>query len=713
MRAENNAQARSDTGIRQNGDSMMQHPYLTFSAEDAKRYFEERLKRPDGDEFYSSLNKSAEKALKEEFVTEARAGSDTVSQHSDYGLLNRQAFGFFYSLGLKYLIDRDERCAARIKELLLSFIGFERWHSDSYSKRAPVAWHSDLCSTLTAFACAQLYDLIFDALTDNERKTISRGILEKGVYPALRDWVLPETRIHALDSMGHNWWAVCIGESACAFLCVSDFVPDRERDRVVSLADEALAAYLRYGGNAVFNKIRNFDSGGLFYEGTGYSAFGTGWLLQYLYCRERYYGRCDTIRSAIPEGLCDADAYLCYPYTRDGAVRYGYINFCDSSFDHDPGPLGAFACLNCIDTPAMRAMARFVGPDTVREIAGFYPDRLEGSLTQLPKSAFFSSGVAVHRTSWQPDATLFAFRCGSCWNHSHNDSGSFVIYHRGRRLFTDDGTCGYDHPEYHGYYCQDAAHSTIFIGGKGRRHEELYRGTKFPAVFTDGFIGEDLFFAQADCAGPMAHLASRLFRNFFVLDGRVLVIFDDILAHEEDTAQLTLHFEGKYRGSDGSLLFENGDAKARFTVYYPEKTWIGERTGHHDQAEKTPAPYIEISTEEKLRTHLIISVIELDHDSHDMKIEPLFSDGAAGLRLTEAGREREIWFNRYADGHIMHDNTINVLAGYETDAYMLVVTKDASGGKKILAVCASCVRDGEKALFSSFAKKTAETEVDK
>ena len=32
-----------------------------------------------------------------------------------------------------------------------------------------------------------------------------------GVEPLAGDWLDPAKRIHALDSMGHNWWMVCVG----------------------------------------------------------------------------------------------------------------------------------------------------------------------------------------------------------------------------------------------------------------------------------------------------------------------------------------------------------------------------------------------------------------------------------------------------------------------------------------------------------------------
>ena len=35
------------------------------------------------------------------------------------------------------------------------------------------------------------------------------------VEPALGDWLLEPTRIHSLNSMGHNWWTSCVCQGQC------------------------------------------------------------------------------------------------------------------------------------------------------------------------------------------------------------------------------------------------------------------------------------------------------------------------------------------------------------------------------------------------------------------------------------------------------------------------------------------------------------------
>ena len=693
----------------------MQHPNLFFTRANADA-FREKIKTDEALKArYDEATAETEKCLAEEFITEEQAnGRNTVSQHADFGSVRGQANRMCNILGTKYMIDGDERCARKLRDLLYHLISFERWFGVSYTVRTPVPWHSDLCSTSTTLELAKIYDIIFDYLTDAERREISEEILRKGVYAALGDWAFPETRIHAIDSMGHNWWSVCISEAAAAFLALSDFVPDERKKEVIDCVNKSLADYLTYPGNRLFNKLGNFDDQGLFYESVGYNNFGTGSLLMYLWCSERYFGRNETIRAAIPEGLCDAVMKFSYPCTQNEKTFYEFLNF----GDHSPGTeidyMAKYCVLNGIATPAMKACAATYGNDLWDEIAdSYHPQELKGSLDYLPKNVLYSSGYAVSRSSWDSDATLFAVKSGFCWNHSHNDSGSFVIHHKGKPFFVDGGRCDYDSPLYHAYYCQDAAHSVLRIGGKGRRDEELYRGTKFRGELTDSYENGELFFVQADSTGPMAHLCSRMYRNFIWIDNRILVIFDDIYCHEENTAQFTLHFDGEYTIENGQVDFDNGMSRARLISHEPEGMVVSEKIGHADHKEKEEKPYIELSTADEKRTHLLIHTIELDFDKHGTEYAVLKSENASGLKISEADVEKEIWFNHMADGHVMHDNSNNIIAGFDTDAYMLVITRDkANKTEKVLMICGSYLRKDGRVYSSSFIKKTQEIAID-
>lgn len=683
----------------------MAHPNLFFSKEDVNRYICRLSTDSEAKSRYDNAVQGCKDCLSENVVTwEELNGKESL--HANFGLLNNQANRWCLVLGTRYLVEKDTVCAEHLKKILLQSISYERWYAVSYCNRTPIPWHSDLCSTATTLAMSKAFDVIYDYLTPDERDTIAAGIFEKGVLPAFADWVLPETRIHALDSMGHNWWAVCIGEAAMALLALKDHLPADKTEKMFRLADEALAEYMTYSGNALFNKFGNFDDMGLFYESITYNNFGTGTLLRYLWASERYFGTNSTIRSAIPENLCDSLVQFSYPYTRDGSIQYLFLNFGDSSTDVTIDSVGKYAVRTGIASPSLKKIIEGYNIDLWEEIGGLNLDCEDSESVSLPKTFISSSGYALTRSSWSPDATLLAVKSGFCWNHSHNDSGSFVIFHNGKPFFIDEGTCSYDDKLYHAFYCQDHAHSLIKIGGTGRRDEELYRGTKFPGKLTDNYSGNDFFFIQADSTGPLAHLCSRMYRNFIWIDNRILVIFDDVYCHEDNSVQFTLHFDGTYSIEGNTVLFKNGDDCARLISHYPASN-ISVRYGHPDHEPDETKPFIEVCTNDNARTHLLINALELDWNSHSVKYELISGKNAYGIKITEGDTVRKIWFNVMADGHIMHDNSNNVIDGYDTDAYILMLKEDkAMESCEAFVVCGSYLRKDEKSLFTSFTKKT-------
>ncbi|MBQ6019692.1 MAG: heparinase II/III-family protein [Clostridia bacterium] len=685
----------------------MQHPNLFCTGDDVRRFREKMKSDPAAAERYRSAVEKVEERLAEPFITWEEANGKE-SLHANFCLMRSQANTLLSTLGLKYLIEGDERCAVRLKELIVHYIGFERWYARSYVVREPNPWHSDLCSTGTTLALGRIYDIIRDSLTPEERHTLAEGIFEKGIGTGLGDWALPETRIHALDSMGHNWWAVCIGESATALLALQDDLPGRDCAGMLDCADRALAAFLTYGGNRLFNKTRNFDDQGMFYEGVGYDDYGVGSLLRYLWCRERCSGRNETIRAAIPAGFCDAPLTFLYPFTKDGKTELYSLDFCDNDIWNSAYGLAKSAVLLGLASAPARAYAARCGADLWEEIAGCDFSAPGCSMEELPKTAVFSSGYALTRDTWAPDGTLFAVRSGFCWNHSHNDAGSFVIFHRGKPFFTDSGTCDYSHPLYHDYYCQDRAHSVVRVGENGRRDEELYRGTRFPGAISDSYEGEGFVFFQADSTGPMAHLCSRLYRNFFWIDSRLLVIVDDVYCHEPETVQLSFHFDGTYRREKNAVRFDNGGMTAALISHLPAMT-LKEKIGRGSGKPDEDKIYLELRDDEKARTHTLIHTLELDPETRRTAFRTLKTDTADGILIIDGETEREIWYNHLADGHVMHDNSQTTLGGFDTDAYMLMITRDQrENTERAFVVCGSFLRRDGRVYLSSFAKITKE-----
>jgi len=118
----------------------------------------------------------------------------------------------------------EKRYAKKLRDALIHYGTLSRWAGDAH--RDP-PWHSELNTARFCYGYALGYDSIYDFLSEHERKTIAGSMVRLGIKPTLDDWILGEKRIHALDSMGHNWWSVCVSMAGLAALSVLDDVPHR------------------------------------------------------------------------------------------------------------------------------------------------------------------------------------------------------------------------------------------------------------------------------------------------------------------------------------------------------------------------------------------------------------------------------------------------------------------------------------------------------
>lgn len=683
----------------------MQHPNLFFTRDDVAAYRVRLQNDPAAKARYDAQVATVEDCLNEELFTMEFCDTD-----GNFGRINGQANRLADVLGTKYIVEGDTRCLAKLKQLLAHYISYERWYAPEYFDRKPLPWHSDLWSAAATLALGRVYDLIYDDLTPEERKTFAEGIYEKGVLPAMQDWVLHDTRLHAVDSMGHNWWSVCVCEPGVGFLAIMDELPKDVVANLLGEIDDAMAGFLSFEGNPLINKIRTYDEKGLFYESISYGDYATGALFRYLNCYERFLGKNERLRALIPENLCNAFMSFTYPITKeDGTEDYMVLDYGDSGEDTRLTNFARGAVKLGIASPATYKCASLHKPEVWDEIGGYSAEKLSGDWNSSPKNVFYPSGFAILRDSWEPNATVFSVKSGYAWNHSHNDAGHFIIWHKGKMLFPDSHGCAYN-DIYRDYFCQDQAHNVLRIGGQGRIHDCVHFATKFPGTIPEHVEGDGFTYLRADCGGPMAHLCTRMFRNYVWIDNRILALFDDVFCIEENDVQFLLHYVGEYtRENENALLFDNGTSRARLTTHAPLGMTATDVMGYKPHSFDPGMPYLSLSTPDRSLRHLLVHTIELDPDLHSTKIEGLESAMAKGVRVSDGDKEYEIWFNITADGRYMHDNSINHVAGFETDAYMLIFTRDRKQGtEKVNMINGSFLRRDGKVFFGKHVKETVE-----
>ena len=160
---------------------------------------------------------------------------------------------------LAYLMMGDRKYAEPLREVLLQTSKVNSWGDREMLARKP-AWRSELQMAHRSFQLAMAYDAIYDLLTPSERRQIADGLYRLCVEPLLGDWILEPTRIHSLNSMGHNWWTSCAGMGGLLALAISN-ESEAARKGAETLI-EVLPEWFEFEGDVIQHKPKSFDRDG-------------------------------------------------------------------------------------------------------------------------------------------------------------------------------------------------------------------------------------------------------------------------------------------------------------------------------------------------------------------------------------------------------------------------------------------------------------------
>lgn len=628
----------------------------------------------------------------------------------------RQIDAALEALALSYRMTGEVRYATAARDLLLVRAGRADWLTDRPLARRDPPWRSDLGMGYAAASYGIAYDAIRDTLTPGERRRIVDGLVKGAIEPILNDWIDGRQRIHALDTMGHNWWAHIVFGAGVGALAIQRDEP-RAREWAERI-DAASVEWFRFAGSRIESKPPTFGEDGGYSETVGYAELGLHSLLLF---RRAWGGAMLRPVAPIPGLDRAADYFLAAAYPRTGG--WVSLNFGDSR----PPSCG---CRSLADLWALGDR----NPAYLRYIDGFAatPDKdAWGDATNLPylpdaaeraaardpalptASTFPSQGLATMRSGWQPDATLFAIKAGHTWNHNHADTGSFILHHRGRTLLSDSGHSSYSTPEYDGYYRQSVAHNVVTVDGKAEPPSDLYDGSHFPGKIDHLIDTPGFRYLWADATGPTSRYFQRNFRNVLWVGDTILVL-DDLRAWTIGQYEWLLHYQGsaKREGQVVRITDEGAEVDVRplfpqplpdggLPTDYPEAMRMVEHQGLKDADPKTQIPYIGFQpTELREREKIMVAIQPRTPGTAPERIERLEGLNWIGVRLTGAERTTEIYMNLLADGRIRHRNANATLAGYDTDAYVLALSwparaqRDAAPDQIFVANGSYLRRDG-------------------
>jgi len=509
-----------------------EHPRLIAMADAVPRVKKLIAEHPRAGDIYEKVRRRADGYLKAKPVEYRLIGPRLLH-------VSREVVQRVYTLATVYRIEGDRRYARRAIEELLVVSAFKDWHPSHFLDTAEMT-----------HAVAVGYDWLFDELTEEERASIRRAIVEKGLrqaepyYDNNRWWA----RTH------HNWNQVCNGGITLGALAVADQQP------------KLAAKIVREACLSVQIAMREFAPDGACVEGPGYWNYATRYNVYMLAGLETALG--------TDFGLSTHEGFSVtgdFPIHALGPTRRAF-NFADAG-DRQREAAQLFWLARRFDRPFYAWYEReYIGGDSPLHLWWFDP---RGEPPEdLPTARHFRrADVVMMRSRWgDPRAVFVGFKGGSnAVNHSHLELGTFVLDADGQRWAVDLGADNYNLPAYFGskrwtyYRLATEGQNTLVIDGKNQNPKAAAPIVTFRA-------GPERSCAVADLSAAYAGQAESVLRGIVLLGGRQVVVQDEIRGAAGSEIAWQMHTRAEIDVDGRRATLRRGDETLRAVIVEPEDT---------------------------------------------------------------------------------------------------------------------------------------------
>jgi hypothetical protein len=469
------------------------HPRLVLLADDLARIRQFIETDPTARQYYERVVTQGEALLRQPPVERVLIGPRLLDK-------SRTVVDRLYTLGLLHRLDGQSKWLNRAVREMLAVAEFKDWNPSHFL---------DVAEMTHGLAIG--YDWLYDALTPEQRRTIEKAIVEKGLREARK----AHERNVGWARSPDNWNNVCNGGITVGALAVADLEPELANWLIGRMRDSIPKALASYAPDGAWR------------EGPGYWGYATRYTVYLLAALESALG-IDFGLGASP-GLSEAGLHRLHISGPTGL----FFNFADCGESANDDPV-LFWLARQHNLPALAAAQRqFVGErGSTRDLIWYDPRGSAKDLQRLPLDAHFKNiHVAVMRSAWQnPEAIYVGFKGGdNKAGHAHLDLGTFVLDAWGERWAAELGADDYNMPGYFGgqrwtyYRLKTEGQNTLTLKGTNQNTRAAAPIIQFTSTKDNALAVADLTQAY-EPAG-----ATRVWRGVALRDGRSRVLVQDEL----------------------------------------------------------------------------------------------------------------------------------------------------------------------------------------
>ncbi len=350
--------------------------------------------------------------------------------------VSRECMARVYSLGLAWRWTGEEKYAVRLKENLMAVCAFKDWNPSHFLDTAEMS-----------HAVGVGYDWLYRHLTEDERQTIRRGLIELGLNQGVKGYpdFDPDGRFQNATASRHSyWWAtavnnwnqVCNMGLTIGALAIAETHPEYAQTIIPGAMQGLPRAMVDYAPD------------GSWKEGPGYWNYATCYTVYGLAALETALGR--------DFGVSECEGFSVTGFTPIHQTGpFGWMNNYADAGQRSvyKAPSIQFWLARRFNQPDLATIQhRQLEKYSARAWDVIWYQPPTNRPVTLPLDTHLRGAVPVvnMRSAWDdPNATFVSVKAGfNQVNHGHLDLGNFVLDALGERWALDLGSDDYNLPGY-------------------------------------------------------------------------------------------------------------------------------------------------------------------------------------------------------------------------------------------------------------------------